>query len=160
MVTVSYMTGRIWIQILFALHTWPDDERHKQIQQLEPGTEITCTGGHRNGWPFVHLSAKIPLWTQFHWVLLGISEEISSWKLWLHLYDVAREYARSTYISFSWNYSEMGASDETMDGGLWGWLGGQKMLKLWSKSLVLNAIHLTEGFLKPLQQPWTLKLPF
>jgi hypothetical protein len=36
----------------------------------------------------------------------------------------------------------------------------QKKLKLWSKSSVLNVLHLTEWFLRPLQQPWTLKLPF
>ena len=40
-----------------------------------------------------------------------------------------------------------GASDETMDGGLW----GQKMLKFRSKILLLNDIHLIEGFPRLLQ---------
>ena len=72
------------IQILIALHTWPNDKRHKLIQQLGPVT-----------------------------------------KAWKKKKEINRE---------------------SMDVG---WLGGGKMLKLWSKSWVLNAIHLTEWFPRP-----------
>ena len=40
---------------------------------------------------------------------------------------------------------------ETMDVGLWEWLGGGEDAQIMVKSLVLNAIHLTEWFPRLLQ---------
>ena len=129
------------------------------IFQNFPGSQRECVkfllsgvcGGMASQCNVRRINLRIFL-PKFHWVLLGCGEEISPWKLWLQLYDFAREYAnlKCTCISFSWNFWKWEHRViKTMDRGLWGWLGGGKyaqiQVKKFSSKRYMSHRRVTEG---------------
>ena len=114
-----------------------------------------------NCWSYVHLSAKIPLWNQFHWVLLGFSEETSSlWKLWLQLYDNMPNALASVAVETIRKWEHQMKRCQWMEAYEDGLDAKDAQIQVKSHSSVLNATHLTEGFPSMLQQLWPHKFHF
>ena len=118
-------------------------------------TEIQCSKSHWGCWSPLHLPFKVSLWTQFYWVLLGCSQEIFAGTLWLHLWHTQDQPFKSPWLSWSQNHTEVGTSDDSLDGRLQRW-EECKECSIWGKEvwLVLHC-KVPESVAKTFDRPST-----
>ena len=85
------------------------------LQQTDPGastrlhrTKISCSRNYWSCRTLVPFLAKIPLWTEPHWILLENGEKISLWPLQLLIQQVKGKLAKSVGFGSHTNHSSVG----------------------------------------------------
>ena len=99
------------------------------------GFSSTMISGSRNYWgcwPSLHISPKVPLWAEFHRILLGCCKEIPQGTLWLLIQWPPGEYPKSPRICWTFNNSQVGAPHDSMDACIQGRKEAQKQVKQFS----------------------------
>ena len=102
---------------------------HRKCKKCDPDSEICCCKHvlelqpdfqDQLAWSLVqevieeagHLCIFLP---KFHYVLLGCSEMVSPWTLWLHIWYVERKHAKSIDLSSIGNHMMVGTLHAWMD---------------------------------------------
>ena len=103
----------------------------KQFSHSAVSTKTICVGNvprnvfqmlalwyNWSSWPPLSHTPQIPLWIELHWVLLGSCQKTSSWQLWLYIWHIKGEYAKSPGVTQAPHHMLLGALYVLLDGSI------------------------------------------